>query len=145
MLYLIENVNCIHSQKIGCIWLSRVTDVGKLIDPQQMWPGQQKQGLRVHKISLLFQTFMDHNFLCWYAIAMQFSSLVKHWIGKLVKLQDTDVLFDMTCYVMGCSLYPRAVFSQAQSQMCMWLDLWKIPFPHIWHANKQNAVTVDSV
>jgi len=50
------------------LWSSKM--YGMLVSPwsmwcysHNMWPGLQKQGIWAHKIGLLFQTFMTHNFL----------------------------------------------------------------------------------
>ena len=42
----------------------------------------------VHDFCLLFQTFITHNVLYHYAMAMQFSALSKHFIGFMMQVTE---------------------------------------------------------
>ena len=71
-----------------------------------------------HNIWQLFQTFMTS---WWLAVVMKFSTLILnvYWV-KQHQLQHANILFHcwiMTCYVIGCSLCPHALFSQAWSYL----------------------------
>ena len=75
-----------------------------------------------HEFCLFFHTFITHNFLYHYAIALQSSTLSKHLIGIMMQVTEWTYTFqygDMTCRAMGCSLCLLALFSQARSHIIL--------------------------
>jgi len=55
-----------------------------------MWLGLRKQGTLAHKIWLLFQTFMTHNFSFESSITMKFSTLLKHLMEFILQVTNQE-------------------------------------------------------
>ena len=87
-----------------------------------MWLSLWKQCMWAHEIWLHFQTFMTHIILWWLVMVINhFQHLLNIWLAKKHKLQNANILFHycvMICIVIGHSLCPHALFSQA------WSHIW---------------------
>ena len=64
--------------------------------------GPTKQGMWAHKICLLFQTFIAHNFLCHCAVVMQLLACVKHLIDFILKVTEYKYFIPALKYDLLC-------------------------------------------
>jgi len=73
-----------------------------------MWPAMHKQGIWAHKIWLLFQTLMTHNFS--WAMVMKFLTLIKHLIDYTTQVTECKYFVPILSYDLWVYLCPHALF-----------------------------------
>jgi len=87
-----------------------------------MWPGLQKQGTWAHKIWLLFQTFMTHNFSFYSIMAMKFCTLIKYLMGFIVHVTEQKYSFAVLRNYLLCD---------GQDVVCAHMPFFHRPSPKI--------------